>query len=416
MKRVSFFIILAILFIAPLGLAEDAGQPEVSSVTFSSLTVDSTGKINHLRFVIDGRKPGNFEPVLDTRKAVQRNLDYFFVSLGLPQELFWVNLNPDEPKRIVDSDLGETDFGRIMLKADLRLKEDAASLTNPQNSKTGRDFWQRIYKKARELGMMDRISVATRLWIVPDEVIVYEERNQFSIIKAKLKVCLEPAYLSKKAKVKDKREEEMDNFTSKLMQEMILPELNKKVNESYGYADLREAYNSLILAGWYKEKFSPSTEPLLRQASYNATAGIEAGDSYTPRQIYQDYLKSLKEGEYSFVENDYLSGPFYSVTKHYFSGGVDFRNVRVSRTSAKPQVQDASGVVFACDLFIPQDERQPLMYAKNQIKLSTDDSLEEGSIMLAKDLPAIRPVRETRANMQSLNSLDRTERMLLSKL
>lgn len=416
MKRIIFLIILGLLFIAPFGFSEDTREPQVSSVVFSSLVVDSTGKINHLRLIIQGRKPGNFEPVLDTRKAVQRNLDYFFISLNLPQEVFWVNLNPDEPKRIVDSDLGETDFGRIMLKADLRLKEDAASLTNPQNSKTGREFWQRIYKKAEGLGVMDKISVSTRLWIVPDEVTVYEERNQFSIIKAKLKVCLEPAYLLKKAKAKDKREEEMDNFTSKLMQEMILPELNKKVNEAYGYADLREAYNALILAAWYKEKFSPSTEPLLRQASYNALTGIEASDAYTPKQIYQDYLKSLKEGEYSFVENDYLSGPFYAVTKHYFSGGVDFRNIRVARTYAEPQAQDASGVTFTCDLFIPQDERQPLMYAKSQLKLSTDSSLEEGSIRLAKDLPAIRPVRESRANIQSLNSIDRTERMLLSKL
>ncbi len=416
MKKILFLIILGFFLTASFAFSEDVKEPEVSSTVFSSLVVDSQGKVNHLRFVIRGRKPGNFEPILDARKAVQNNLEYFFVSLGLSQEVFWVNLNPDEPNRIVDSILGETDFGRVMLKADLRLKEDAAKLTNPQNSKTGREFWQRIYKKAQELGVMDKISVSTRLWIVPDEVTVYEERNQFSIIKAKLKVCLEPAYLSRKAKVKDKREEEMDNFTSKLMQEMILPELNRKVNESYGYADLREAYNALILAAWYKEKFSPSTEPLLRQASYNALVGIEASDTYAPKQVYQDYLKSLKEGEYSFVENDYLSGPFYAVTRHYFSGGVDFRNIRTVRTYAEPQAQDASGVMFTCDLFIPQDERQPLMYAKNQLQLSTDNSLEEGSIVLAKDLPAIRPVRETGLSMQNLNSVDRTERMLLSKL
>lgn len=416
MKKISFLIILGILFVTASGLTEETKQPEVSSAVFSSLVVDSTGKVNHLKFIIQGRKPGNFEPILDTRKAVQRNLDYFFVSLNLPREAFWVNLNPDEPKRIVDSSLGETDFGRIMLQADLRLKEDAASLTNPQNSKIGREFWQRVYKKAQELGVMDKISVSTRLWIVPDEAAVYEERNKFSIIKSRLKVCLEPAYLSKQSRHKYKEEYELDNFTSKLMQEMILPELNRKVNEAYDYADLREAYNTLILAAWYKEKFSPSTEPLLRQASYNITEGIEINDSYTPKQIYQDYLKSLKEGEYSFIESDYLAGPFYAATKHYFSGGVDFRNVRVSRIYTEPQAQDASGIVFACDLFIPQDERQPLMYAKNQLQISTDSSLEEGSIMLAKDLPAIKPVRETRVSMQSLNSIDRTERMLLSKL
>jgi len=45
--------------------------------------------------------------------AAKLAADSFFVWLALPEDSFTVNLNPEEPDRIVDSQFGRTDAGRV---------------------------------------------------------------------------------------------------------------------------------------------------------------------------------------------------------------------------------------------------------------------------------------------------------------
>lgn len=417
MKRVLYILIFSLLFISSVGSADNPEQ--VSSIKLESLSVDNSQGFNHLRFLIKGRKPGNFEPILDVSKAAQKSLEYFFIGLIMHDEAFWVNLNPDEPERIIEPSLGNTDLGRIMLNADFRLKEDVSNLINPQTSKTGKEFWRRLYNKAQELNAANKIPVVTRLWIVPAKTEVYEKDNYFSIVKSTLKVRLKPAYLSQEMNMKDKRQEELQDFAAQLMEEIVLPQLNKRVNEAYAYADLKEVYNALILAQWYKQKFNPFTDSLLKITDYRILNDVELNYSYQPEQIYQDYLKSLKEGQYSFAESDSAPDGFSTIitTRHYFSGGVDFRNIRVSKTNNNPQDED-KGVLLACDLFIPQGIDRPLQYAKNQLELTPGNVITErnATLALARNLPAITPIRFAEQNMQSLNTIDKTERVLLSRL
>ena len=49
--------------------------------------------------------------------------DYFLTGLALPNDVFWVNLRPDEPNRIIDPLLEKTALGKVMLEADLQLKK-----------------------------------------------------------------------------------------------------------------------------------------------------------------------------------------------------------------------------------------------------------------------------------------------------
>jgi hypothetical protein len=56
------------------------------------------------------------------RNAKQAS-DAFFVWLALPASDFWVNLNPNEPYRIIEEEFGRTDAGRVLLDADLQLKK-----------------------------------------------------------------------------------------------------------------------------------------------------------------------------------------------------------------------------------------------------------------------------------------------------
>ena len=416
MKKLSCILIFSLLFITLLGSGVAIAQEEVSSVKINSILVDVSPGYNHLKFLIKGRKSGNFEPILDTRKAVQKTLEYFFIGLAMNEDDFWVDLNPYQADRVINLRLGDTDLGRIMLNADLRLKEDVTTLINPQASKTGREFWRRLYAKAEELGLND-IPVITKVCIVPAETTAYETDNQFSIIKSSLRVRLEDpsAYFDSKM---DKRHRELEDFSYSLMEELILSELNKRVNEAYAYADLREVYNALIMAQWYKERFSYSTDPLLRAVNFNVLKEAEVDYSYSTGEIYQDYLKSFKGGEYSFSEDDSFTSPFNgSVSiRHYFSGGVDFKSIRVARINSQPQT-DANGTFLTCDLVIPQDVSHPLQYAKSQVELTSGDSFKDRSpAALVRNLPGIAPVKFAGADMQGLSSIDRTERLLLSKL
>lgn len=417
MKKLICALIFSSVFILSAGSA--ASPEQVSSVKLAGLSVDDSHGFSRLRFLVRGRKPGNFEPILDIKKATQKSLEYFFIGLVMRDEAFWVNLNPDEPYRIIEPSLGNTDLGRIMLNADLKLKEDVSSIINPQTSQTGREFWRRLYQKAQELNAADRIPVVTRLWIVPAETEIYEKGNCFSILKSTLRVHLEPAYLSQAGGMRDKRQQELQGFAADLMAELVLPQLNRQINEAYAYADLREVYNALILAQWYKQRFNPYTDSLLKAVDYRLLEDAEVNYSYQPEEIYRDYLKSLKEGRYSFTESDGVAGGFYTTitTRHYFSGGVDFKNIKVTRTQANIQNQDDE-VLLACDLIIPQGTARPLQYAKNQLEVIPANAITErnATFALARNLPAITPLRFAEQNLQSLNAIDKTERLLLSKL
>lgn len=417
------FLLTFILLILSLHYAysEDKGLREISSIKLNSLTVDNNAELNHLRFIVKAGKAGNFEPIIDIKNATQKSLEYFFVGLAMPDEKFWVNLNPKEPQRIVDPVLGDTDLGRIMLNADLRLKEDICALTNPETSSIGKEFWKRLYEKADQLGIIDKIPVMTRLWIVPDEVIVYETENQITIISNRLKVCLESAYLSQEIEIKDGRQRQLQDYASNLMEELVSPLLNQKVNESYSYSDLREVYCALILARWYKQKFNHQPNSLLKMVDLQVLQDSSMGFFYNSGQIYQDYLKSLKQGEYAFSETDIEGAYFYPIRtiRHYFSGGVDFTKTRLIRLNSPARTQsEENNALVVCNLFIPQGIQRPLQYAKNQLELSVDNSAQHQNmpVILAKDLPAITPLRFAEASIRDLNYAYKTNRLILSKL
>ena len=399
----------------------EADSEAISAVQFTSISVDNSTGVNHLRLTVQARRAGNFEGILDIKKAAQKSLEYFFIGLALHDDAFWVNLNPDEPDRIINPNLANTDLGRIMLNADYRLKEDVGNIINPQASQTGKEFWRRLYEKAEELGATDKVPLVTRLWIVPDTAEVFEKQNQLYITKSSIKVEFEPAYLSQSITLNDRREKELQNFASELMEELVLPQLNKKVNEAYAYADLRDVYNALILAYCYKEKLVSSCNSLLQTVNYQILDDLETDHASTPDEIYQSYLKSIKEGQYSFSETEASGNPFYTVitTRHYFSGGVDLRNITLTKSASSPIEEDTkNNVFFTCDLLLPKGIDRLLLYAKNQLEVTKGVNLQDSpaTLMLARSLPAIAPVRFSEQNMQSLNAIDKTERILLSKL
>jgi len=195
----------------------------------------------------------------ETKKLMQ----YFFIGITLPNESFWVNLRPDSEDNIIDDYLARTDVGRILLEADLQLKKDTASYTSPQTPE-GKEYWDKLYQKAGEIFGSENISIPTltRPWIVPGEIIVREAQDNAYIYKATLKVMLEQDYLKDSTvySFKDERLKQLNEYSSQLIRELIIPKITKEVNTSKRYAPLRQVYYSLILAQWFKARNSSVTK------------------------------------------------------------------------------------------------------------------------------------------------------------
>src|SRR3989339_2178227 len=174
-------------------------------------------------------------------------LDYFKIGLSLPNDKFWVNLRPDSEDQIIDEELAKTDLGKVMLEADLKLKQDTALFTSP-NTPQGKEYWSKLYKKAGELFGTENITIPTltRPWIVPGEIILRESNDKSSqgayIYKANLKVMLEEDYLtssggSRTAPTSDPRLKELNQYSTQLIRELILPKLTQEINTSKDYAN-----------------------------------------------------------------------------------------------------------------------------------------------------------------------------------
>ena len=211
----------------------------------------------------DTKSPEKSENAL--KVETQNLFNYFLIGLTLPNDKFWVNLRPDAPEQIIDPELEKTDMGRIMLAADLQLKKDTAGLTSPQNSE-GREYWDKLYKKAGELFGTENITIPTitRPWIVPGEVIIRESEESAYIYKANLKVMLEEDYIKSRQDTmspghqydfNDQRMKELNQYSTQLIRELILPKLTQEINTSKKYAQLRQVFFSLILSRWFKDKF-----------------------------------------------------------------------------------------------------------------------------------------------------------------
>ena len=229
-------------------------------------------------------------------------IKYFLASLTIPEKDLWVNLSPYEKDRIIPQSFGLTEMGRDLLAEDYMLKQITASLIYPEDA-VGKKFWKRIYEEAYEKFGTTNIPVNTfnKVWIVPEKAVVYENANAGTayVVKSTLKVMLEQDYLSleKHEGIQSEQAQAKDTnqLGSQIVREIVIPELTKEVNEDKNFAQLRQVYNSLILATWYKKKIKDS---ILEQvyADKNKVAGVNIDDPQEKERIYQQYLKAFKKG------------------------------------------------------------------------------------------------------------------------
>ena len=279
---------------------------------------------------LKGLSPKGTVPVAKLQTETKQLLNYFLVGVTLPNDTFWVNLRPDSPDSIIDSKLELTDIGKIMLETDLQLKKDTAIFTSPQTIE-GKEYWNKLYKKAEELYGTDTVTIPTltRPWIVPGEIIVRETKDSAYIYNANLKVLLEQDYLksaissqSSAFSFKDERSKALNEYSTQLIRELIIPKLTKEVNTAKRYASLRQVYYSLILSRWFKSRFAGKEGAYPALIDKQDLSNLTSKQSWTKDTYFQAYKKSFADGEYNIKEPVYT--PTGQVIRSYFSGGENF--------------------------------------------------------------------------------------------
>jgi len=254
-----------------------------------------------------------------------RLIKYFLASLTVPEKDLWVNLSPYEKDRIIPQSFGLTEMGRDLLAEDYVLKQITASLIYPENE-TGKKFWKRIYEEAaRKFGTTDiPVNTFNKVWIVPQKAVVYENAKAGTayVVESRLKVMLDQDYLALERNSVIPQND-VNALGSKIVREIVIPQLTKEINEGGNFAPLRQVYNSLILAAWYKKKIKDS---ILAQVyeDKNKIAGAGINDPQEKEKIYRQYLQAFKKGVYNYIKEENDSMTRQAVPRKYFSGGASF--------------------------------------------------------------------------------------------
>ncbi|MFH1359902.1 MAG: AarF/UbiB family protein [Candidatus Omnitrophota bacterium] len=306
---------------------------------------------NPLRFdfIIDTGSAQFEDETLQTESS--KLIKYFLASLTVPEDELWVNLSPYEQDRIIPDQLGITEMGRDLLGQDYILKQLTASLIYPEDE-LGEQFWNRVYEKARERYGTAEIPINTfnKVWVVPEKALVYETGDTAFIIESHLKVMLEGDYLALKENLNketigtDKLDEEdveqLSNISSEIVREVIIPEIEKEVNNGENFSLLRQIYHSMILATWFKRNLK---ESLLGKVyvGENKVSGVDIEDKKVREKIYQQYVEAFKVGVYNYIKEDYDPTTRQIIPRKYFSGGMEFRGKAIDEALS---VESKSGV------------------------------------------------------------------------
>lgn len=280
-------------------------------------------------FMVDPGDSGLTKDALNDESL--KLVKYFLASLTVPADKLWVNLSPYEKDRIILPEFAATEMGAELLAQDYLLKQLTASLMNPEDQ-LGKRFWDRVYTKAQKIFGTTNIPFNTfnKIWIIPDRAVVHTNGLSVFVIESRFKVMMEEDYLSLQhhsAQHPDASSEDVvSGLSSSIIKEVLLPEITKEVNEGKTFAQLRQIYNSLILATWYKQNLKDS---LLGQiyADKVKINGLTVEDKDTSQKIYEQYLAALQKGVHNFIKEDYDPPTQQIIPRKYFSGGVNMAGV-----------------------------------------------------------------------------------------
>lgn len=303
-------------------------------------------------FIID---PGNADLSKDeVQKESQKLVKYFLASLTIPDSDLWVNLSPYENNKIIPQAFGETEMGRDLLAQDYVLKQLSASLIYPEKD-LGKDFWNKVYQKAiAKYGTADiPMSTFNKVWIVPEKAVIVETPEAAYVVKSRLKVMMEQDYVALDSKRADEvlgtnrmqgsDVNKLSEISSEVVREIIIPEIEREVNEGKNFSQLRQIYHSLILANWFKDNLKNNilNEVYSDQAKI---LGIDIEDKSDKEKIYLQYLSAYRQGVFNYIKEDIDEKTGEVMPRKYFSGGMEFDGTQTREVTDRVQVLPGESV------------------------------------------------------------------------
>ncbi|MBF0330539.1 MAG: hypothetical protein HQL17_01275 [Candidatus Omnitrophica bacterium] len=288
---------------------------------------------------VDVKDPFNFSFVMSNGQAAlapdakkdeyNKLIKYFMASLITPNRDMWVNLSPKESNRIIPDNFGLTEMGRDLLAQDYLLKQFTASLMYPAG-KVGRKFWDEVYKRAQDQFGTSEIPIDTfnKVWITADKADIYQKDDTALLVSSHLKVMLEQDFMAVEANkeqfssmTEDHGDAASRQLVSDIVRQVIVPVIEKEVNEGANFAQVRQVYNSMILATWFKKTLKDS---LLGQVyvDKDKVAGIAVDDPQAKDRIYAQYLEAYRQGVFNYIKEETDDATQEKVERKYFSGGM----------------------------------------------------------------------------------------------
>ncbi len=174
------------------------------------------------------------------------------------------------------------------------------------------------------------VNTFNKVWIVPKSVGIYEHGQTAFIVNGHLKVMLEEDYLSmtkhnaisNTSSTSEAKQSQVNQLGSQIIRAIILPEIEKEINDGKNFATLRQIFYAQALAVWFKRNLKKA---LLNQvyANKGTVKGIDQNDVRTNELIYHQYLRAYKKGVFNFIQEDIDPVTQETMPRKYFSGGWD---------------------------------------------------------------------------------------------
>jgi phosphomannomutase len=332
----------------PAAMAAPMASKGVYGLPAAGAMVDPTGSFVPAiikGLTVDPQNPLHFDFIVDTGDSrlegvaltdeSKKMIKYFLATLTTPENELWVNLSPYEKDKIMPDHFSQTELGMDLLAQDYMLKQLTASLMYPEKQ-LGSEFWKRVNTKAKQLYGTTEIPLNTfnKIWIVPEKAVVYQTGTSAYVVDSHLKVMLEKDYLTMSKNLKNDQigtekmaagdVDKINGLSSDVVREVLIPEIEQEVNQGQTFAQLRQIYNSVILANWYKDNLK---ETLLSQVyvNQNKNKGVDTSDKELKQKIYDQYVAAFQKGVYNYIKEDYDPEAQKKTYRKYFSGGINLR-------------------------------------------------------------------------------------------
>jgi len=153
--------------------------------------------------------------------------------------------------------------------------------------------------------------VFSKIWIVPDKAVVYEKENTMLVVESHLKVMTETDYLAMNKNAGSAAAsatpaaitpESSADITLKVAREIIIPAIEKEVNEGKSFAPLRQVFSGMLLATWYKTALKNSILAKV-YADKSKVKGIDQ-DPAANQRIYEQYVDAFRKGAVNLIRDD----------------------------------------------------------------------------------------------------------------